>query len=347
MRTEVLAVDSERPEGAALARAAAVICDGGLVAFPTETVYGLGADATSAAAVARIFEAKQRPASDPLIVHVAAPDEVAHVAFDPPPLAARLAEGFWPGPLTLVLPRAEVIPASVSAGRATVAVRMPDHPVALALIRAAGRPIAAPSANLFSRPSPTTARHVLEDLDGRIDLVLDGGPTPVGVESTVVDLTVDPPAVLRPGGVSLEALRAVVPGIELRLRRLEVDSTEAAAPGMLLKHYSPRAELLLFAGADAAAHLVTEAERLVGEGRRVGVLTYDGEAAPAGATAEDLGPTEAPEQTARRLFAALRALDGRGVDVILARAPDRRGLGLAVWDRLVRAAEGRVLESPL
>jgi len=212
--TKIVQVDPHQPNPETIAQAAQILRAGGLVAFPTETVYGLGANALSAEAVSRIFAAKERPASDPLIAHIADMDQVDQIAINIPLLTDQLAAIFWPGPLTLVLTRhPDVVPANVSAGRDTVAVRMPAHPVAKKLIIAADMPIAAPSANLFSRPSPTTAQHVLADLRGRVDLILDGGATPVGVESTVLDLTQNPPVVLRPGGVSVEALREFIPDV--------------------------------------------------------------------------------------------------------------------------------------
>src|SRR3954464_3738973 len=272
--TVVLRVDPTTPGASAIAQAAAILLRGGLVAFPTETVYGLGANALDAAAVQRIYVAKGRPASDPLIVHIAALDQLGSVAENVPALAHSLAQAFWPGPLTLVLKRRTAIPATVSAGRDTVAVRIPDHEVPLALARGAGVPIAAPSANLFTRPSPTTAAHVLEDLDGRIAMLLDGGPTPIGLESTVLDLTGAQPTLLRPGGVSIEALRQHIPDLVFVPRYIEHDSAAPASPGMLLKHYSPRAELLLFAGAPrrALARMRQAALAAIKRGERVGVM---------------------------------------------------------------------------
>jgi L-threonylcarbamoyladenylate synthase len=351
--TRVLTVDPVHPDPSVINEAAAVLRAGGLVAFPTETVYGLGAHALDAAAVRRVFAAKGRPSADPLIVHLSAAGQVAQVAVDLPPAAGELMQRFWPGPLTLVLRRHPRIPPEVAAGRDTVAVRVPSHPVALALIAAAGVPVVAPSANLFSRPSPTTAQHVLEDLRGRVDVVLDAGPSAIGIESTVVDLTADPPALLRPGGVPAEELAARLPGLSYTPRYLAAEGTgEAGAPspGMLLKHYSPRARLTLYAGPrDAAlAHMRTDALRLEGEGRRVGVMAADEDThAFAGTLARvvSLGPRADAAQTAVRLFAAMRALDAGGADAILTRAPERKGLGLAIWDRLVRAAEGRVVEA--
>jgi L-threonylcarbamoyladenylate synthase len=346
-KTRVLTVDPDAPDPAVIEAAAAVIRAGGLVAFPTETVYGLGASALDAAAVRRVFAAKGRPSSDPLIAHLAGVADVALVSPGLPPQAAALAARFWPGPLTLVLPRHRRVPPEVAGGGETVAVRVPAHPVALALIAAADVPIVAPSANLFSRPSPTSAAHVLEDLRGRVDLVLDAGPTAIGIESSVLDLTVDPPALLRPGGVPIEALRELLPSLTYAPRYLSEDAA-SHAPGMLLKHYSPRAPLTLYAGPrDAAlAHMRADAARLAGEGRVVGVMAADEDAAafdPAAVRLVTLGPQAAPEQVAARLFAAMRELDAAGADAILARAPERDGLGLAIWDRLVRAAEGRVV----
>jgi L-threonylcarbamoyladenylate synthase len=348
--TRVLAVDPAAPDPAVIAEAAAVLRAGGLVAFPTETVYGLGAHALDAAAVGRVFAAKGRPSSDPLIVHLGAADQLASVAHDPPPAAAALMRRFWPGPLTLVLRRLPVVPPEVAGGRESVAVRVPSHPVALALIAAAGVPVVAPSANLFSRPSPTTARHVLEDLRGRVDVVLDGGPTAIGIESTVVDLTASPPELLRPGGVSAEELRALLPDLRYTPRYLSVDQGEEAqpAPGMLLKHYSPRAALTLYAGPrdEALRRMREDAIAQAAEGGPVGVMAADDDLAAfagTGALLASLGPLEAPEQAAARLFDAMRHLDSAGVTAIFVRAPERSGLGLAIWDRLVRAAEGRVV----
>jgi L-threonylcarbamoyladenylate synthase len=328
------------------------------VAFPTETVYGLGADATSAAAAEGIFQAKQRPHSDPLIVHLAAADELGHAAREIPALAWRLAERFWPGPLTLVLPRAEAIPAVVTAGGETVGVRVPAHPVARALIAAAGVPVAAPSANRFMHTSPTIAAHVLADLDGRIDCLLDGGPCTVGVESTVLDITASPPRILRPGGVTLEALRAVAPDIEgpLELPPPRASGEEqgkeeasARAPGQMPRHYAPHTRLLVFdaAGERGLAAVRAAAEATTSQGGRVGVLLPDEEAAalesalPGNAiTVARLGPAGDLAQHSRRLYAALRELDAASLDVILAHTFGRKGLGLALEDRLRRAAGG-------
>ena len=341
--TDFRRIDPHDPDPDLLRQAAAIIRRGGLVAFPTETVYGLGANATDADAVARIYTAKNRPASDPVIVHIASIDMLAAVAIDIPDQAIRLARAFWAGALTLVLNRHPSIPRIVSAGGDTVAVRMPNHPVALGLIAAANVPIAAPSANSFSRPSATTAQHVLEDLGGRIDMILDGGATPIGLESTIIDLTGDP-VVLRPGGVPLEALRSIVPDVQVRAKYLDTAQT-ADAPGQMIKHYSPRAELVLFDGQPDAviARIRSEAQQRAANGQRVGILTRDQERAAFDALpAQVITLGSEPETIGAALFAAIRDLDRSGVDAILVRALDREGIGLAIHDRLVRAAEGRI-----
>ncbi len=334
-------------------QAAALIRAGELVAFPTETVYGLGANAFDAQAVARIFAAKGRPASDPVIVHVASRAQLAEVTPHVPPLGARLIDAFWPGPLTLVLPRGPRIPSDVSAGLPTVAVRMPAHPVALALIEAAGVPIAAPSANLFGHASPTTAQHVLDDLAGRVALILDGGPTPVGVESSILDLSGERPRLLRPGGVPLEAILHYAPEVEVVNRLVRLEELERngeaglPAPGMLARHYSPRAEMIVFEGEDGAVRgaLAEATAGLLAEGRAVGLLVAEEDRAALarlGVPIVVLGALADLEQIARNLFAGLRELDEHGVQVILARAYPPVGLGLAIRDRLIRAAEGRL-----
>ncbi len=352
-----------------IAQAAALLRAGKLVAFPTETVYGLGADATNAEAVAGIFAAKGRPYSDPLIVHIADASWLARVARDVPPLALAVAARFWPGPLTLVLPRAKGIPPVVAAGGDTVGVRAPSHPIAQQLLRLADKPVAAPSANRFMGVSPTTARHVLADLDGRIDAILDGGPTSVGVESTVIDLTRQPPRILRPGGVTLEALRAVIPDIQAPtpgpspagrggiVGRDGAPSagdaaSEAAgevlrAPGQLARHYAPQTRLIVFdaAGERGRMTVLAAVRAALARGERVGALATDDEA-PAlealGARVARLGPADDLGAVAQRLYAALRSLDDGQVDVMVAHTFGQEGMGLALWDRLRRAAGGRL-----
>jgi L-threonylcarbamoyladenylate synthase len=351
--TIVLQVERDGTPASAIARAAALLRAGGLVAFPTETVYGLGADATAPAAVEGIFRAKKRPYSDPLIVHLAERDALPSVARDIPNAAWKLARHFWPGPLTLVLPRADRIPALVAAGGDTVGVRVPDHAVARALIRAAGVPVAAPSANRFMHTSPTTAAHVLADLDGRIDCVLDAGPCVVGVESTVLDLTVNPPRILRPGGVTLEALRAIIPDVRGPAEAAASggpaanSAAVARAPGQMERHYAPRARLIVFDGEGERAldALRREAAAALARGERVGALLPNDEAGMLdglAVTVATLGPSADLGAISRRLYAALRELDEQRLDLILAHTFGREGLGLALWDRLRRAAGGEL-----
>jgi L-threonylcarbamoyladenylate synthase len=343
--TRVLRVDPTQPEEGAIAAAADVLRGGGLVAFPTETVYGLGAHALDAAAVARIFEAKERPSTDPLIVHVASVDDLHRLTADLPPVAETLARRFWPGPLTLIVRRSSVVPDIVTAGLDTVAVRVPAHPVARALLRASGLPIAAPSANLFSRPSPTRAAHVLADLDGRIDLVLDGGATTVGIESTVLDLTGADPIVLRPGAVTEEMLRDLLPGVRGRDARAVEAGAAMRSPGLLPVHYAPRAPLTLYEGEPRAviARLTADARHARERGERVGILAADEDRLDA-ADVVRVGSAADLDTVAARLYAALRELDARGVDRILARGFEHRGgLGTALQDRLRRAAAGGIV----
>ncbi len=345
VETRRYVVDGAQPDPAVLAEAAAVIRRGGLVAFPTETVYGLGADALNAAAVRRIFAAKGRPASDPLIVHVAGREELARVVESVPAVAEALATRFWPGPLTFVLPKAGHVPSEVTAGGPTVAVRCPAHLLAQALIRAAGTPIAAPSANRFAHTSPTTADHVWDDLAGQIDLILDGGPTPIGVESTVLDLTVEPPAILRPGGVTAEELVGAIGAVARRggASGVQTGNGVLASPGLLERHYAPHVELRLFTGPDEAvrAAMRRTAQTEAAGGRRVALLVAEEDTAYlAGLPAElaVLGSLGDLSPVARRLFDTLRRLETAGADLILARDFPHRGVGAAVHDRLRRAA---------
>jgi L-threonylcarbamoyladenylate synthase len=343
MMTKVVRVDRDRPNPDDIARAAECLRRGGLVAFPTETVYGLGVHALDRDAVRKLFDAKRRPVTDPLIVHVAEFGQIALLVTALPEHAASLATRFWPGPLTLILPRAPSVPLEVTAGLQTVAIRIPAHPVARALLAAAAVPVAAPSANLFSRPSPTRAAHVVEDLNGRIDMVIDGGATDVGVESTVLDLTVSPPQMLRPGAITLEALRGVLPAVRVASSPRSAN-TPMRSPGLLARHYSPRVPMTLYQGpTDAArAALVTAARQAIAGGSRVGVVATSGDARlldQIPVVIADLGPDDDAKGAAVRLYAALRELDAANVDVILAReAPHNDGLWHALRDRLRRAA---------
>lgn len=348
--TKVVPVDPVHPERAIIEGAAELIREGQLVVFPTETVYGLGADALQPQAVERIFAAKGRPFSDPLIVHVADRSILPTLVADVPPIAHKLMEAFWPGPLTLVLPAGPRIPRLITAGLPTVAIRMPRHPIALALIRVAGSPIAAPSANRFMHVSPTTAQHVLTDLNGQVPLILDGGPCEVGMESTVLDLCSSRATILRPGGVSLEALRMVLPDVQLSQPHPIADHQQAipqVSPGQMLTHYSPTVPTFLFEGNSEKMRQAILAELCCrqAQGERVGLLIAE-EDLPvfqdSGAEIYVLGNTL--EQAAMHLFTGLRKLEETGVHVILCRSFEAQGLGLAIRDRLHKAAGGKVVQ---
>ncbi|MGO8950529.1 MAG: L-threonylcarbamoyladenylate synthase [Ktedonobacterales bacterium] len=361
--TLLLTVSPDGQPADAVERAAEILRGGGLVAFPTETVYGLGADALNPLAVARIFAAKQRPLSDPLIVHVGSIEQVLDVAASIPSLARLLMKHFWPGPLTLILTRRESVPDIVSGGGPTLGVRMPDHPVALALLHYAGVPIAAPSANRFMHTSPTTAQHVLADLGGRIDCILDGGPSLVGIESTVLDIATRPPRIIRPGGVTKEALQHFIPQIQgpdtghNQLVQSPADAGHtivdaiSLAPGQMERHYAPRTRLLVFdaEGPRAMAAIHAEIERLQGAGQRVGVLLATGEERAMEELSVEvawLGPRDRLDLISQQLYSILRDMDHKGLDVLVTHTFGTAGLGLALWDRLRRAAGGRFQDVP-
>ena len=349
-QTLVLKVNSQEPDIDKVRVAADIIREGGLVAFPTETVYGLGADALNSKAVLALFEAKKRPLDNPPIVHVENVSDVYRLAKQISPKAERLMREFWPGPLTLVFKRSETVPEVTVAGLDTIAIRMPQHKVALALIRESDRPIAAPSANLAGRPSPTSAKHVFDDLNGRIDAILDGGPTRIGVESTVLDLSVDPPQVLRPGGTPLEALRKVLGDVKLHPfvaaeKELPIDKTRS--PGMKHKHYAPNADVIIVEGAISAVvgkvKELADAYRL--NGVKVGVLATDETIAAYRAdVVKSLGSRFNLAVIAQNLFRLLREFDAEGVDVIIAEGVPTEGLGLAVMNRLRKASGYKIVK---
>ncbi len=322
------------PTDETIFRAAGVLQQGGLVAFPTETVYGLGADAFNPLAVARIFAVKQRPQFDPLIVHVAHMDELARVAEADSFLVRRLAEAFWPGPLTLVLPKKSAIPDIVTAGLPTVAVRIPAHGVALRLIKLAQRPVAAPSANPFGRISPTTASHVVRFLGDQVDVILDGGPCTMGMESTILSLADENlPVLLRPGAIPVEDLRRIVGDVHLPDLKLQ----QVAAPGMLPSHYAPRTPVRMFS---------ENSQRSVAEWTRIGLLAFTPPANTDGfETVEVFSATGDLKEAAANLFAALHRLDEAGLDLIVAERAPQLGLGAAINDRITRAACHRRQES--
>src|SRR5690348_2207067 len=328
----IISIDPRAPDPATIERAAAVLRAGGLVAFPTETVYGLGAHALDSAAVLRIYAAKGRPSFNPLIVHVANEAAARALAIEWPDAAAQIAQAFWPGPVTIVLRKREIVPDAVTAGLDSVALRVPAHPIALALIRAAAIPIAAPSANRSTELSPTSARHVAASLGDRVDLVLDGGPTVVGIESTVLDLRGERPAILRPGVIGARELSPII-GPLARAEDVHGDAPRAA-PGQLDRHYAPRARVELFAPADAE-QAAGAARALAASGVTVGAMTLTVDLA--GVDKAIPMPPD-PIEYAHRLYATLHELDDVGCDVVFVERVPEEERWLAITDRLVRAA---------
>jgi L-threonylcarbamoyladenylate synthase len=343
-KTLVLKVNPQKPETEKVRIAAKFIKKGGLVAFPTETVYGLGADALNPQAVLALFKAKKRPLDNPPIVHVENINDVYRLAKHVPPKAERLMREFWPGPLTLVFKHSDIVPDVTVAGLDTIAVRMPQHNVALALIKESSRPIAAPSANLAGRPSPTSAKHVFDDLNGRVDAILDGGPTRIGVESTVLDLSVNPSLVLRPGGTPFEALKKFLGDVKLHpfvVAEKELPLGKARSPGMKHRHYAPNAKVVLVEGSVSAVvrkvKELTDSYKL--KGCKVGVLATDETMAAYRAdVVKSLGSRFNLAVIAQNLFRLLREFDAEGVDVIVAEGVPAEGLGLAVLNRLRKAS---------
>ncbi len=333
----ILRTDPYKVDLPVIRKAAGVIRSGGLVAFPTETVYGLGANALDGEAVSRLFEVKMRALDDPVIIHISDITGLKALVREVPPLARRLAERFWPGPLTMVLARSEIVPDIVTAGLDTVAVRMPSSEVARAVITEAALPVAAPSANMFGRVSPTSAGDVLEELDGRIDMIIDAGRTEIGIESTVVDVTSAVPKVLRPGGVGIEELSEAL-GAEVALEK--DTNILRRSPGAGSRHYSPSCGLIVVEEGPEQVSKVLEAFKdYSADGLSVGILSTEEHAYlfPEKAVCV-LGPAGEGGLCARRLYSALRELDRDGHDIIIAEAVSSEGLGLAVMNRLYKAA---------
>ena len=347
MKTRIEKIDQNKIDMELIAQAGEILKNGGLVAFPTETVYGLGANALDQEGARKTYEAKGRPSDNPLIVHICDYESLFEIAGDIPECTKVLAERFWPGPLTLIFQKSEKVPYGVTGGLETVAVRMPDHKIALALIAAAGGFVSAPSANTSGRPSPTAAEHVAEDLDGRIDMILDGGNVDIGVESTILDMTVTPPMILRPGAVTKEMLEEVLGEVEVDSTILSAKSEEAPkAPGMKYRHYAPKAQMTLVEGSvhdtiRAIRQLAYEADR---QGKRVGIIasTETADQYTKGIV-KTIGNRENKLSVARNLYAVLRRFDEEQVDVIYSEAFPEDGIGQAVMNRLGKAAGHRVV----
>lgn len=348
MRTQIIKIDENNPDLSLIIRAGEIIKNGGLVAFPTETVYGLGGDALNPDSSRKIYAAKGRPSDNPLIVHIADFDDIYKIVKHVPESAKKLAEAYWPGPLTMRFMKSDVVPDTTTGGLDTVAVRMPDNPIALAFIRAAGGYIAAPSANASGRPSPTLAQYVAEDMDGRIEMILDGGQVGIGLESTIVDLAEGTPTILRPGYITKEMLSDILGQVDVDPTIMSADSGQAPkAPGMKYRHYAPKGDLTIIEGEidGVVDYINQQAELLTKQGEKIGIIGTDttvnqyrcGIVKSVGNRAEE-------ETVARELYRVLREFDDEDVTVIFSESFERKGIGHAIMNRLLKAAGHKVVQ---
>ncbi len=351
MITQVIKIEPENIDKNKLGVAAQALRKGKIVAFPTETVYGLGANALNTTAVEQIFIAKGRPSDNPLIVHISDKEKVYELTENIPEKAAVLMDKLWPGPLTLVFNKSPIIPRVITAGLNTVAIRMPEHPVARELIRLAAVPVAAPSANVSGKPSTTTAQHVLHDLDGKIEIVVDAGSSRVGLESTVLDVTVDPPMLLRPGGITPKQIEEIIGHIDIDktiLSKVSQDNVPKS-PGMKYKHYAPKAHVIIVKGENInnqAMKICDLATINKSKGKKVGICATDQTINNYnGFEAISMGDRNKPETIAASLFSLLRKFDDIGVEVILAESVDEKGVGLAIMNRMVKAAGYYIIQA--
>lgn len=349
MKTRIKKITNVKLDNDAVREAGKILKEGGLVAFPTETVYGLGADALNARAAEKIYAAKGRPSDNPLIIHIAHMDALGRIVSDIPEQAHALAGAFWPGPITMIFNKAECVPYGTTGGLDTVAVRMPDHETARAVIDAGGGYIAAPSANTSGRPSPTMAEHVREDLEGKIDMIVDGGPVEIGVESTILDLTVTPPMILRPGAVTKEMLEGILGEVAEDKALLGADSKETPkAPGMKYRHYAPKAKLSVVEG--QTEQVIRKINRLSREkeeeGSRVGIIgTEETVGRYDCGLVKCIGTRQDEATVASRLYAILREFDGEDVEYIFSESFSGDGIGSAVMNRLLKAAGHHVIHT--
>ncbi len=348
MKTRIVQIDENNIDGEAVRQAGEIIRSGGLVAFPTETVYGLGGDALNPASSRKIYAAKGRPSDNPLIVHIARWEALAAIVKKVPAEAVKLAETFWPGPLTMILEKSDLVPGETTGGLDTVAVRMPSHKTALAFIEAAGGYVAAPSANRSGRPSPTVAKYVRQDLDGRIEMILDGGDVELGLESTIVDLTEQVPTILRPGYITGQMLKSALGRVEEDVTILRSDSGQAPkAPGMKYRHYAPKGELTIISGPEQQVvdYINAQLDQWRDENKKTGVIATD---ATIGAYRADVcknaGSRLDESAMARRLYRILREFDDEDVEIIYSESFEGAGVGQAVMNRLLKAAGHRVTE---
>lgn len=347
MDTKVVPMDEQHIDMEMLQKAGDIIKEGGLVAFPTETVYGLGGDALNPASSKKIYEAKGRPSDNPLIVHIADMEALDAIVQEVPVQAKRLAEAFWPGPLTMILKKSDIVPYETTGGLDTVAVRMPVHKVAREFIRAAGGYVAAPSANRSGRPSPTVAKYVAEDMDGRIEMIIDGGDVEIGLESTIVDLTVPEPMILRPGYITKKMLEDVLFRVEEDCTLMRADSGQAPkAPGMKYRHYAPKGDLTIVAGAENAVieYINRQADKYRHEGKKTGVIGTDKTIEQYRAdVCKSAGSRDNENTIAKELYRILREFDDEEVEVIYSESFDESGIGQAIMNRLLKAAGHKMI----
>ncbi len=350
MNTEVIKIDENNIDGvagSALERAGHILRDGGLVAFPTETVYGLGGDALNPESSKKIYAAKGRPSDNPLIVHVADMESVSYIVKEIPEAARKLADAFWPGPLTMIMTKSDKVPYETTGGLDTVAIRMPNNKIALELIRQSGGYIAAPSANTSGRPSPTVARYCVEDLSGKIEMIIDGGQVGIGLESTIVDLTSGVPMILRPGYITKEMLSEVLGTVEIDRTIIDGNSKERPkAPGMKYRHYAPKGELTIVEGSqnDVVAYINEKAKAARADGKRVGVIGTDTtKSLYVADVVKSVGNRENEATIAHELFKVLREFDDENMDVMFSESFDDSGIGQAIMNRLLKAAGHNVV----
>lgn len=354
MKTKIVKIDIDNINKLQIEEAGKIIREGGLVAFPTETVYGLGADALNKDASAKIYAAKGRPSDNPLIAHISDISMLEQLVVDIPPVAEQLIEAFWPGPMTLIFKKSDIVPKTTTGGLDTLAVRFPNHPIAKALIDAAGVSIAAPSANLSGKPSPTLGEHVIDDMDGRIDMIIDGGMVGMGLESTIIDVTVTPPMILRPGFITYEMLKDRIGEIQVdkAIFAKPEEGLKPKAPGMKYRHYAPTADFIIYRGqADRVAEkIILKANEKVAAGMNVGVITanqhiqmYEGKLQQ-NIKVVSLGDLDKPETIANHLFKALRDFDKDETDIIFGEAFSQDNVGAAIMNRLTKAAGYNILD---
>lgn len=348
MKTKIIRTDEKNIDMQAITEAGRVIREGGLVAFPTETVYGLGGDALNGESSGKIYAAKGRPSDNPLIVHIAHIDALPGIVKEIPEAAYRLADKYWPGPLTMIFNKADCVPLETTGGLNTVAVRMPSNKIARALIEASGGYVAAPSANRSGRPSPTIVKYVIEDLDGRVDMIIDGGESDIGLESTIIDLTGDRPMILRPGYITEEMLEQTVASVEVDRTIIDENSTEAPkAPGMKYRHYAPAGNLIIVEGqADQVSAYINEQLQIYkSRGKKTGVIATDETAESYLAdSVKSAGKRKQEDKIAKHLFRILREFDDEGVQIIYAESFEQKGVGQAIMNRLLKAAGHQVIK---